>query len=121
MKTILLMAVTAGSAAANPIPYGDGDGLSAWLFIKVMLITVALLATTYALLLLLRKKNLLPAQGKAARGVLEVVDRCRLGPRTTLYLVRNGSELVLITDSNQHVSTVVSTCPVDAILKKPGE
>lgn len=107
------MVAAAGDVSSSAIPFSDGNGISAWFFIKVMCITVILLMAAYAALMFLKKRNLLPAARRDMVNGLRVVESYRLGPRTTLYVVRHGTELVLITESSHHVSTAISTVKAD--------
>src|SRR5882724_6594892 len=100
MKGIFLMVSALGDVSGATIPFNDGSDVSAWLFIKVMCITAVLLIATYAVLLFLKKKKLLPTNHRSSAKALQVIDSCRLSPRTTLYLVRHGAEMILVSESS---------------------
>lgn len=100
---IALITAVAGITEAT-IPYNQGDAVGSWLIIKALVVTACLLTVTYGVLLVLKRKNLLPRYASKKATLLEVVESRQLSARTTIHLVRAGGEMTLISESSGHVA-----------------
>lgn len=100
MTATLIAAVqeTALQAQVSSLPLRQDDPVSWALMIKVLLITVILLAMTYAGLRWYARR---PSHGNqtAMRTDLQCTAVLRLSPRTKVYLVRSDKSELLITES----------------------
>jgi len=95
--------------ASNPIPFNSDDGLGAWLLIKTLVVAACLLLATYGVLLLLKRKGLLPSLTKPRQSRrLEVVESYRLSQRTTLFLLRRDDKTILVSESTAVVTALIA-------------
>lgn len=115
-----LMAAVA--ASQPPIPFDNSNAVSYWFLMKILVITALLLGAVYLVLLLLKRKNWLPAQHGKPGSQLEVIDSCKLGLRTTLYMVRFRSKYIAVIESPQKTSVLpIDEQPDDEEIQKETE
>jgi flagellar biogenesis protein FliO len=109
-----------GSGAPRPsvLPAGDGaaermnlPGLTGRVFLALALILVLIVAAVSLL------KYLGGRTGITPRGPLKVIDRCFLGPKKSLYVVRMGGRGVVVgvTDTGIHPVLELSPEEVDRL------
>lgn len=96
------------AAQASTLPLRQDDPVSFALIIKVMLITVVLLAIVYVVLrLYARRHAIAPAQSSAV--ALQCTQALRLSTKTKVYLLQVDGKQVLVTEHlNGSTTTVLS-------------
>jgi flagellar biogenesis protein FliO len=99
------------TAQASTLPLRQDDPVSFALIIKVMLITVVLLAIVYVVLrLYARRHAIAPAQPSAV--ALQCTQALRLSTKTKVYLLLVDGKQVLVTEHlNGATTTVLSGSP----------
>lgn len=99
------------------LPLRQDDPLSFALMIKVMLITVFLLAMVYVVMRWYARRNLGTVNTAPAPAELQCVRALRLSTKTKVYLIKTETSQVLLTESSNGATvTVLSQHPSSSAL-----
>lgn len=114
-------------AASNEVaPAFREDGfVMGTLLLKILLFAGILLTLTYGFLLLARRMGWIPAtQGRGNSGKLAVIESRRIGTRTTIHVIRHGSQQFLLAESASNIdlqAIKTEELPLDAPAENESE
>lgn len=93
------------AASSNAAPaFREDDFAMGAVLLKILLFAGILLALTYGFLLLARRMGWIPAtQTRGNSSKLSVIESRRIGTRTTIHVVRHGSQHFLLAESASNI------------------